>query len=243
MVVESVPITQRRIIDKCHEHGKPVIVATQMLESMIESPAPTRAEVSDVATALFDGADAVMLSAESAAGKYPVEAVATQQRIITAVEGDLSYRETVIRRLDSMVRTFTTTDAITNAARKVAQQVSARAIVVFTKSGNAALRASRDRPGVPILAIAAEAHSARFLALAWGVDAVHLDVDFASAPFEALLDGCVDVAKAKGLVKKDTDLLVATAGFPWGSRLPGVVNDLRVVSGAGTGTWPNELLH
>jgi len=243
MVVESVPLTQKRIIDTCKAFGRPVIVATQMLESMIESPTPTRAEVSDVATAVFDGADAVMLSAESAAGKYPVEAVATQQRIITTVETDERYAVSVDRALALMASTATTTDAITVAARLVAQQVGAKAIVVFTKSGTTVLRASRDRPTVPILAFTASVDTARYLQLAWGVDAVVVDANFESKRnggmgVDAVIDMALNACKAKGLVTNDNDLIVVTSGFPFGA--PGAVNSLRVVSAAGANVWSPE---
>ena len=175
MDIESVPITQRRIIDRCQEYGKPVIVATQMLESMIESPSPTRAEVSDVATAVFDGADAVMLSAESAAGKYPVEAVSMQQKIITQVEKDLSFRDKINQRREARSRSTTTTDAITATARVVAEQVGAKAVVVLTKSGTTVARASRERPSVPIIAATTLKETSRYLQLAWGVDSILLE--------------------------------------------------------------------
>jgi pyruvate kinase len=237
MVVESVPITQRRIIASCHKQGRPVIVATQMLESMIESPTPTRAEVSDIATAIFDGADAVMLSAESAAGKYPVEAVSTQQRIISTVEGDASYRAQVKLRVGEMIRSAIPTDAITDAARIVAEQIGAKAIVVFTKSGTTVLRASRDRPTVPILAATSSAPTARFLTLAWGVGAVPLqDSDFAqTADMDALLSKVLASCKAQGIITEPLDLIVVTNGFPFG--VPGAVNNLRVVSAAGPAAW------
>eukprot|EP00613_Pedinella_sp_CCMP2098_P000088 CAMPEP_0171633186 /NCGR_PEP_ID=MMETSP0990-20121206/25008_1 /TAXON_ID=483369 /ORGANISM="non described non described, Strain CCMP2098" /LENGTH=534 /DNA_ID=CAMNT_0012203765 /DNA_START=175 /DNA_END=1779 /DNA_ORIENTATION=- len=240
MICESLPITQRRIIDMCHLYGRPVIVATQMLESMIESPTPTRAEVSDVNTAVMDGADAVMLSAESAAGKYPEEAVSMQQRIISQVESDRSFRGAVKRRAESMSRTPTTTDAITDAAQQVAKQVGAKAIIVTTCTGTTVLRASRDRPSVPILAATNSRDTGRYLTLAWGVDPVVLeDLDFATMNFEDLLETMIQVAWEKGLVTEPTDLLVVTSGFPFG--VPGAVNNLRVVSAAGPRNWDAAL--
>ena len=148
---EDVPLLQKQIIDECRDQGRPVIVATQMLESMIESPTPTRAEASDVATAIYDGADAIMLSAESAAGKYPEEAVAMQQRIINRVESDPHYRaylETRVTKPDK-----TPTDAIITAARQIANTVNAKAIVTFSLRGSTVLRASKTRPRVPVLAL------------------------------------------------------------------------------------------
>lgn len=148
---EDVPLLQKTIIDECRDQGKPVIVATQMLESMIESPTPTRAEASDVATAIYDGADAIMLSAESAAGKYPEESVAMQQRIINRVESDSHYRD----YLDSRPRVpdKTPTDAVITAARQISHTVNAKAIVTFSLRGTTCLRASKTRPRVPVLAL------------------------------------------------------------------------------------------
>jgi pyruvate kinase len=164
---EDVPLLQKQIIDECRRKGKPVVVATQMLESMIESPTPTRAEASDVATAIYDGADAIMLSAESAAGKFPEESVAMQQRIINRVEGDPHYH----RYLDQLVVTkkVTATDAVTTAARQIAQTVKAKAIVCFTLQGSTVLRASQERATVPILGITPFKETARQLAMSWGV--------------------------------------------------------------------------
>jgi pyruvate kinase len=148
---EDVPILQKNIIDECRAQGRPVIVATQMLESMIESPTPTRAEASDVATAIYDGADAIMLSAESAAGDYPEEAVAMQQRIINRVESDSHYRDYLDSRAPHLEKT--PTDAIISAARQISTTVNAKAIVCFSLRGTTVLRASKTRPGVPILAL------------------------------------------------------------------------------------------
>lgn len=148
---EDVPLLQKAIIDECREQGRPVIVATQMLESMIESPTPTRAEASDCATAIYDGADAIMLSAESAAGKYPEEAVAMQQRIINRVESDSHYRDYLETRQPKPDKT--PTDAIITAARQVSHTVNGKAIVVFSLRGTTVLRASKMRANVPILAL------------------------------------------------------------------------------------------
>lgn len=162
---EDVPLLQKQIIDECRHQGKPVIVATQMLESMIESPTPTRAEASDVSTAIYDGADAIMLSAESAAGMYPEESVAMQQRIINRVESDSHYR-TFLHSKDFFPHN-TATDAIITAAHQISSTIGAKAIVAFSLRGSTVLRASKTRPGVPILALCPLKETARQLALAW----------------------------------------------------------------------------
>ena len=173
---ENVPLLQKEIIDACRNAGKPVVVATQMLESMIESPTPTRAEASDVATAVYDGADAIMLSAESAAGLYPEESVAMQQRIINRVEEDDHYAR--YQQAQNVIvggtktpttNAISTTNAIIQAAKQVAESSGAKAIVSFTLSGSTALKASLGRPSVPILAISPLRETARQLAMSWGV--------------------------------------------------------------------------
>ena len=166
---EDVPILQKTIIDTCREKGKPVTVATQMLESMIDNPTPTRAETSDIATAIFDGADSIMLSAESAAGKYPVESVEMQARIINRVESDVRYRQILNRDAPESGGRGDPTDAITLAARQVASTIQAKCIVCFTLRGSTVLRQSKGRPSVPILAITPMKSTARQLALSWGV--------------------------------------------------------------------------
>lgn len=217
---ELVPGLQKRIIRKCRELGKPVVVATQMLESMIHSPAPTRAEASDVATAVYDGADAVMLSAESAAGEYPVEAVAIMDRIIASVERDELYRSYVDAFQARAERT--SADAITLAAEQVAHTLQAAVIVTYTTSGATALRASRERPDRPILGLITRMVTARKLALAWGVHPVHttdaLDLDdmVAKARHFAREEGFADPGES----------IVITAGLPFGT--PGATNLLRV---------------
>ena len=162
---EDVPLLQKQIIDECRKQGKPVVVATQMLESMIDNPTPTRAEASDVSTAIYDGADAIMLSAESAAGKYPIESVLMQQRIINRVESDSHYR-TLLHSRDFFPNK-TTADALITAARQIAQTIDAKAIVSFSLRGTTVLRASKTRPPVPILALCPLKETARQLALAW----------------------------------------------------------------------------
>src|SRR5690349_13523128 len=168
---EQVPPLQNKIVATAREYGKPVVVATQMLESMVTSPTPTRAEVSDVATAIYDGADAVMLSAESATGQYPCEAVQMMDRIANTVERDPSYQARVHftqTRLEP-----TTADALAGSARQIVQTVSATAMVCYSSSGATARRIARERPSVPLLAMSASMHTSRRLGLLWGAHAVH----------------------------------------------------------------------
>jgi pyruvate kinase len=217
---ELVPGLQKRIVRKCRELGKPVVVATQMLESMIHSPAPTRAEASDVATAVYDGADAVMLSAESAAGEYPVEAVGIMDRIIASVEHDELYRFYLDAYQAQAERT--SADAITLAAEQVAHTMQAAVIVTYTTSGTTALRASRERPDRPILGLITRMVTARKLALAWGVHPVH------TADAHDLDEM---VAKARRFAREEGfagpgESIVVTAGLPFGT--PGATNLLRV---------------
>jgi len=250
---EDVPLLQKQIIDTCRKQGKPVVVATQMLESMIESPTPTRAEASDVATAIYDGADAIMLSAESAAGKFPEESVAMQQRIINRVESDLHYRA----YLNQLTKNdgVTPTDAVTIAARQIAQTVNAKGIVSFTLQGSTALRASQERPTVPILAITPFKETARQLAMSWGVypelprsgsfgfssdddDLTTVDnphVSAADGDFDIVLKNACRAALRKGLVNDPNDLLVVTAGIPFGT--PGAANIIRLLPAAGPSCW------
>ena len=218
---EEVPPLQNRIIASARRAGKPVVVATQMLESMITAPTPTRAEVSDVATAIYDGADAVMLSAESAAGKYPEEAVRMMDRIATSVERDPIYPARIHfteTRLEP-----TTADALAGSARQIASTVSAKAMICYTSSGSTARRIARERPPVPILAMSASVTTARRLGLLWGAHAVHTrDV----SSFEEM------VAKARRMVQrhgmaKGRDRVVIMAGVPFGEA--GSTNVLHVV--------------
>jgi pyruvate kinase len=218
---QSVPPLQKRIVETARRQGKPVVVATQMLESMISSPSPTRAEVSDVATAIYDGADAIMLSAESAAGAWPVESVAMMNAIGEAVESDPMHGERIhftITRPDP-----TTADALAEAAKTIAQTAGAAAIICFTTSGSTARRIARERPGVPLLVLTPKLETARRLGLLWGAHAVHTrDV----ASFEDM------VAKAKRMalrhhIAKAGDRVIVMAGVPFGT--PGSTNVLHVV--------------
>jgi len=220
MASAELPPLQKRIVRDCRRAGKPVVVATQMLESMITSLVPTRAEVSDVANAVYDGADAVMLSAESAAGAYPVEAVAMMDRIAQTVEREESYR----RILDAgpELARKTVSDAITAAAREVAEATHVKAICCLTHSGTTALLAARERPAVPILALTPIAITARRLSLVWGLHCVVIE------PVAMFLDAVlssVRAAKADGFAADDDNIII-TAGVPL--NVPGTTNILRV---------------
>jgi pyruvate kinase len=218
--VENVPGIQKQIVRAARNAGKPVVVATQMLESMIKSPVPTRAEVSDVATAVQDGADAVMLSAESAVGDYPIEAVAVMDRVATRVENEANYLSGDLE--DRTSPNATTEDAITAAAKQVARTVGAKAIVTFTNSGATALRAARERPGAPILTLTPRLAVARRLAIVWGLHTIKTkDV----GAFEEMVGKSKRMALRAGLVKAG-DRIVVTAGVPFGT--PGATNVLHI---------------
>lgn len=217
---EDVPGRQKEIVQTCRLAGKPVVVATQMLDSMVNAPAPTRAEASDVATAIYDGSDAVMLSAESAAGHYPVESVAMMDRIISRTEADASYRP-IITALKPEPEP-TGADAISAAAAQVAQTISAAAIVTYTTSGSTALRAARERPVVPILMLTSELGTARRLAVLWGA---HCVVSPDVSNFHEMVDKACAVAEAEEYAAHG-DRLVITAGVPFGT--PGSTNVLRI---------------
>ncbi|TBH21254.1 pyruvate kinase [Thermus thermamylovorans] len=220
MPLEEVPIVQKRLILRCIAAGKPVITATQMLESMVQNPSPTRAEASDVANAIFDGTDAVMLSAETAIGAYPVEAVAMMTKIARAVEAspEFSQRLGVLRPSP----TPTTQDAIAQAADDVVEAVGAQAIVVFTATGGSARRIARTRPRVPVLALTPNPEVQRQLTLVWGVLP-------RLAPDPQDTDDMVRIAlrevKASGLAQVGERVVIA-AGVPFGVR--GTTNLLRV---------------
>ena len=218
---EDVPGLQKKIIRRARSEGKPVIVATQMLESMINSPTPTRAEASDVATAVFDGADAVMLSAETAAGEYPVEAVSIMDRIIRSAEQDDHYKLSNMR--ERRQTRSTDADAITAAAKQVAQTLNAAAIVTFTTTGSTTLRAARERPTVPILGLTPDVKTARRLVLAWGVHPVE------TSHFTEFIDvvNCATEVATKEKFAAPGQRLIITAGVPFGT--PGATNVLRIV--------------
>jgi pyruvate kinase len=216
----EVPSLQKRIVAIARQAGKPVVVATQMLESMVKAPAPTRAEASDVATAVYDGADALMLSAETAKGSYPREAVAMMGRIIARAEEDPLYRS-LIEPEHSMPEE-TSADAITFAAKQVAQTLHAAAIVCYTTSGSTALRASRARPGVPILALTPSLATARRLALVWGVYCMETED---ARDFDDMVNKAVRAARETGFAESGQRLVI-TAGVPFGT--PGATNILRI---------------
>jgi len=220
MPPEDVPSVQKRIISVCRQAGKPVIVATQMLESMVRAPEPTRAEASDVATAVYDGADAVMLSAETATGEYPLEAVSMMSRIITRVEQDPYYRRIIeAQRAEPEA---TSADAITAAAAQVAHTLSTAAIVTYTTSGSTTLRAARERPEVPILCLTENLATARRLALAWGVHCVCTE-DVRS--FSQMVEKACGIAHEEQFAAPGQRLVI-TAGVPFGT--PGSTNVLRI---------------
>jgi pyruvate kinase len=218
--VQNVPPIQKRLVRKCRAAAKPVIVATQMLESMIESPIPTRAEVSDVATAIYEGADAVMLSAESAAGAYPVEAVRTMDNVATEVEQDPTYTQIIesSRKVDRM----TVADGIVAAAREIAETANIKAICCFTQSGTTALLTARERPRVPIIALTPLVKTARRLALTWGVNCVQTGT---LERFKMAVVSAARVARDEGYAGPE-DMIVVTAGVPF--NVEGSTNILRV---------------
>ncbi|NPD68525.1 pyruvate kinase [Lichenicola cladoniae] len=221
---ERVPLEQKRIVREARLLGLPVVVATQMLESMISAPAPTRAEASDVATAVFDGADAVMLSGETAVGQYPVEAVSIMKRIVAQVEADASWQ--ALQKTTRPAPENSTSDAIAFAAQQVAETIGAAAIVAYTLSGRSAVRISRERPACPVLGIAGNVAAARRLSVAWGVQAMALDQSEPNETIEHVVESAVDMAKQAGVAGVG-DLLVIVAGVPFGRA--GTTNTLRVV--------------
>jgi pyruvate kinase len=217
---EKVPGIQRRAVRACRLAGKPVIVATQMLESMIASPVPTRAEASDVATAIYHGADAVMLSAESASGKYPLEAVKIMDKIIREVESDPYQRQL----LESLLTPgqATSADAICAAMDTIVGMLPVVAIVTYTTSGSTALRASRERPRAPIVSMTPSLATARRLALAWGVHVVHTsDV----SDVTEMVNNAIRAARDEGFAQAGESILIS-AGMPFGT--PGATNLLRI---------------
>ena len=218
---EDVPIAQARIVRACRDAGKPVIVATQMLDSMVKNPTPTRAEASDVAKAVHDGADAVMLSAESAVGDYPVETVEMMARIVTRAERD----DTAFRALmaaNVLEPEPTSADAITKAAAQTAETIGAAAIVAYSLTGSTILRAARERPTAPIIGLTPSLDIARRLTLSWGVRPV---VGEDAHDFDDMTRFAVEAAKGRGLAEPG-DRIVITAGVPFGT--PGATNVLRI---------------
>ena len=219
---EEVPIAQKRIIRAAWQRGIPVVVATQMLESMISAPAPTRAEASDVATAVFDGADAVMLSAETAAGQYPYEAVNMMDRIVERVERDPGWRESIETRRPAPERS--SASAIAAASAQVAHTIGAAGIAAFTLGGSTALRTARERPDVPVLGVTSNLHTARRLAVVWGVHAV---VTPETHTMTETVNRAVRVARSEGFAAPGQEIVV-TAGVPFNQA--GTTNALRVAT-------------
>ena len=218
--IQRVPIVQKEIIEKCNHLGKPVIVATQMLESMVNSPRPTRAEVTDVANAIFNGADALMLSEETAVGSYPVEAVSMMTQIALEAEATLPYEEILTNHGKDLQPQ--TEDAISYAACHTAHQLGAAAIIAFTSSGSTARRVSKYRPRMPIIAITPNQTTQRQLSLSWGVRAYQISE---ASNIAGLFSRGARVAKQTGLAK-DGDLVVITGGVPIG--ISGSTNLLKV---------------
>ncbi len=220
MQVSELPPIQKKLINACRAVGKPVIVATQMLESMITSPVPTRAEVSDVAGAIYDGADAVMLSAESAAGDFPIEAVKTMDQVARRVERDPVYRSLMEASRTSDKTSIAT--AIAAAAREVAETTEIRAICCFTQSGSTGMLASRERPRVPLIALTPLISTARRLTLFWGIRSAIVDP---VERFKLAVVSAVRVTRSLGITEEN-DRIVVTAGVPFNQ--PGSTNILRV---------------
>jgi pyruvate kinase len=227
MPAEDVPSIQKRVVREARRAGKPVIVATQMLESMVSAPAPTRAEASDVATAVYDGADAVMLSAETASGDYPIEAVSMMDRIAKRVEHDPLYRN--IMDAQHPDPQSTAADAITAAANQVAHTIHAAAIVTYTTSGSTTLRAARERPEAPIICLTAQRATARRMALTYGVHSV-LTADVST--FAEMVQKATRIAQHDGIADEGQRLVI-TAGVPFGT--PGNTNILRIAWVGGDG--------
>ena len=221
MPPEDVPPVQREIVHICRSTGKPVVVATQMLESMVRNPVPMRAEASDVATAVYEGADAVMLSAETAAGAYPIEAVTMMDRIIRRVQVDPIYFPG-LHTAALAASDHSASDAISAAASQIAHTIGAAAILSYTTSGATALRMARERPDVPILALTSNLRTARRLAMAWGLHCVHThDV----RNFNEMVVHATRAARREGFGEKGQRVVV-TAGVPFGT--PGATNVLRI---------------
>jgi pyruvate kinase len=220
--LERVPSLQKRMTRMSRRAGKPVVIATQMLESMIQAPVPTRAEVSDVATAVYEGADAIMLSAESAAGKYPVEAVSTMNRIGEEVERDPIYRSVVTAQRPEPEATAG--DAIADAARQIAETLDLPAIICWTASGSTAIRVARERPNPPIVAITPNIATGRKLSVVWGV---HCVVAEDARDQDDMVSRAGSIAFRDGFVRAGQRVLIV-AGVPLG--IPGTTNMVRIAS-------------
>jgi pyruvate kinase len=218
--LETVPGLQKRMIRIARRYGKPVVVATQMLESMITSPVPTRAEVSDVSIAVFEGADAIMLSAESASGQYPVESVAMMNKVAVAVENDINYRSII--RAQATEPEATAADAISAATRQVAETLDLAAIVTYTSSGSTGIRAARERPSKPIIALSPNVRTTRRLSVVWGIHCFQTED---AISLEDMVDRACVIAYQEGFARPG-DRIAITAGIPLGT--PGATNMLRI---------------
>ena len=231
--LEKVPGLQKQMIQSCRRAGKPVVVATQMLESMIHAPVPTRAEVSDVATAVFEGADAVMLSAESAVGEYPSEAIATMSRIAKEVEQDPNYRP--ILNAQRPEPQATGADAISAALRQVAETLNLSAIVCYTSSGATGLRAARERPRPPLIALTPRPETGRRLAIVWGLHCV-LTED--AKDQDDMVDRACRLSFREGFARPGQRIIIS-AGVPFGT--PGTTNMIRIAFVGGDGGADHSL--
>lgn len=220
MPIEAVPGIQKQLTRLCRRAGKPVVIATQMLESMITAPVPTRAEVSDVSIAVFEGADAIMLSAESASGQYPVEAVSMMASIASTVEQDPLYSSIIYAQRATPEATGA--DAISLAARQIAETLRLSAIVTYTSSGTTGLRASRERPQVPIIALSPIVQTARRLSVCWGM---HCVVTHDATDLDDMVNRACRIVVSEGFGKPG-DRIIISAGVPLGT--PGATNMLRI---------------
>ena len=217
---EKVPGLQKKIVKLCRKWGKPVVVATQMLDSMVHSPAPTRAEASDVATAVYDSADAVMLSAETAAGEYPIESVDMMNRIILEAEGDEAYQASTTSKQNVVEPTVFRRNHI--SCKASCRNCECELYCHLHHSGSTTLRAARERPTVPILCVTSSLLTARRMAIAWGIHSVHIDQE---ERFSTVVKRAVDIAETQGFASSG-DHIVITAGVPMGKS--GSTNVLRI---------------
>ncbi len=209
MPIEEVPVIQKKIISVCNRKGKPVITATQMLNSMIENPTPTRAEVTDIANAIFDGTDAVMLSNETAVGKFPLESVSVMRRVIKNTEKSAIFRRFLKNKTDSeKLENSSVSEAIALSANKIAENIKAKAIITATESGRTALLVSKYRPNVPVIALTPKNETLKYLTLKWGVIPVKVD---AFKTVDEILQKATEIAKEKRIAKSG-DAVVITAG-------------------------------
>jgi pyruvate kinase len=222
---EKIPRAQKMLIKKCRNAGKPVVVATHMLDSMVDTPVPTRAEASDVATAVYDGTDAVMLSAETAAGHFPVESVEMMCRIAREVEQDPSYKELLAANPPS--HKASPANAICAALREVSRVLPPAATVTYTSSGSTSLSAARERPDSPIISLSSSIKVVRRMGIVWGLDNVLVDKYDENTPTNDLIDQAANIAKEHGYAKVG-DYVTVTAGLPLGT--PGSTNLLRIIT-------------